>query len=118
MEYLIIFILQFIGIGLHVAQKVREIDKRSLTDTPREVLAIFFQEDWITLFISGLVLVLNLVAHFILENYSTLPATVEYFDLYGFGIAFVLGYAGQRLIYKYLGTAEEMLTKRVNDKLQ
>lgn len=118
MEYLIIIILQAIGVGLHVAQKLREIAKRSLTDTKRDEINTFFQEDWITLFISFLVLCLNLVGHYIIDRYTDLPATIAYYDLYAFGIALVLGYAGQRLIYKYLGQAEEVLTKKVNDKLQ
>jgi hypothetical protein len=34
-----------------------------------------------------------------------------------FGAAFVIGYAGQRLVYKYLGSAEKFLDKKVGDKL-
>ena len=39
------------------------------------------------------------------------------FHLWMFGAAFVIGYAGQRLVYKYLGSAEKFLDKKVGDKL-
>lgn len=117
MEYFLILILQLGGIGLHVFQKVKDIDSRYPDDTLKDVFKIFLREDAITLFASILILILNLVVHYIIGAYTTLPTTIEYYILYAFGIALLLGYAGQRLVYKYLGKAEEVLSKRLDSKL-
>lgn len=116
MEYLIIFVLQSIGIGLHAAQKMLELDKKFPDDSMNDVINMFLREDRITLVISGLVLAFNLVAHYIIDTYTELPLAVEYYPIWAFGISFVLGYAGQRIIYKYLGKAEGALMRKA-DKL-
>ena len=116
MEYLIVFVLQGIGISLSAAQKMLELDKKFPDDKLSDVINLFLREDRITLFISGLILIFNLVAHFIIDFYTELPLTVGYYPLLAFGVSFVLGYAGQRIIYKYLGKAESLLLKKA-DKL-
>lgn len=117
MEYLLIVILQFIGCGLHVAQKVFELDKKFADDSLADVFNEFLKSDRVTLIVSGLVLLLNIVVHYIIDAYTDF-SNIEYYDLYSFAVAFVLGYAGQRLIYKYLGKAEEVLNKKVESRLQ
>jgi TRAP-type uncharacterized transport system fused permease subunit len=119
MEYILITILQILGVGFHAAQKVAIIRTRKPEKKFKEIIQIFWHEDWNTFFVSGLVVVLNLVAHFIVLNYF--PETITEHEWYypvSFGIALVLGYAGQRMIYKYLGTAETFLNKQVADRLE
>ena len=118
MEYLIVFALQVIGIGLHVMQKVAAFDRQYPEKKMREIFITFWEEDWNTVFISALVMCLNLVVHFIIARYAPALTLVNYYHLYAFGGAFVMGYAGQRLIYNYLGTAEKFLDKKVNDTLK
>lgn len=115
MEYFLVVILQLLGIGFHVGQKVLEIDSRSPNDTLEEVFSIFLREDKITLLISGLVLCLNVVGIVITEYYTDLEETYKYFHLTSFAVALVMGYAGQRVIYKYLGKAEDIINKKVDD---
>jgi hypothetical protein len=117
-EYILIIILQLIGVGFHVMQKIGTLGDKFPEKNPSEVWGIFFQEDWNTLIVSLLVLSLNITAHYIVTIYSTVQVTVPYYDLYSFGAALVLGYAGQRVIYKYLGTAEKLLNKKVDNQLQ
>jgi uncharacterized membrane protein len=117
MEYLLIIALQVIGIALHIMQKIGELDDKHPDKPLSEIRVIFWREDYNTVIVSGLVLFLNLIVHFIIASYSTLP-TIDHYHLYAFGTAFVLGYAGQRLIYRYLGTAEKYLGKKVENKLQ
>lgn len=116
MEYLIITALQILGILLQAMWKIHELDKKFVDDTLQDVINTFLRNDRITLMISGLVLLFNLLAHYILEEYTDLHTSIKYYDLIGFGIAFTLGYAGQRIIYKYLGKAENVLMKKA-DKL-
>lgn len=110
MEYLLIILLQLIGIGFHVMQKVISIGDNHPEKTRRQIFDVFFKEDWDTLFVSALVLITHLVAHYIIDTYTPdFRNSVNYYVLYAFGSALVLGYAGQRLIYKWLGSAEKKL---------
>lgn len=118
MEYLIILILQFIGIGFHVMQKVTALDDMHSEKNWKQVFGLFLKHDWDTLIVSGLVIALNIVGHYIVNAYAPeFTASISYYHIWGFMIALILGYGGQRLIYKYLGKAENFLDKKVGDKL-
>ena len=124
MEYLLIIILQLLGIGFHVGQKVLILDKLSPDDTLTDVFRLFWRSDRITVFISGLVLIFNIVAHYIVGVYGeplvTYINSFEYlnYDLCAFALAFSLGYCGQRLVYKWLGRAEIFLDKQIEEKIK
>lgn len=118
MDYLLITILQLIGIGLHVAQKILALDKLSPDDSFREVFILFWKSDRVTMFVSALVLSFNLVAHYIIEIYAHNITQLQNYALWSFGVAFILGYAGQRLIYNYLGKAEKFLDKKIDNRIQ
>lgn len=117
MEYLIIAALQIIGIGLHAFQKIGELDKKYPDLPAKGVINAFWEEDWYTIGVSVLVLLANELFHYIISDYTDLETSVTYYFLYAFGLSFLLGYAGQRLVYKYLGTAEKFLEKKVNEKV-
>lgn len=116
MEYAIVFILQALGISLSATQKMLELDRKFPDDKLSDVINLFLREDRITLMISGIILIFNLVAHYIVDSYTDLPLVVDNYPLWAFGISFVLGYAGQRIVYKYLGKAEGLLMRKA-DKL-
>jgi hypothetical protein len=122
MEYVMILILQLIGIGFHVAQKVNALDKQHPEKTIKEIYGLFFENEWSSLSISALVLVADLMFHFIVGFYFPqlkersfhipyLEVTLPFLAT-SFMAAFVLGYAGQRLAYKYLGKAEQYLSDK------
>jgi hypothetical protein len=118
MEYLLIAVLQFLGVGFHAAQKVAIIRKGFPNKRFNEIISIFWNEDWNTLFVSGLVVILNLVGHYIVLNYA--PGSVtqhEWYYVGSFALALCLGYFGQRKIYQILGTAETFLDKQVESKI-
>ena len=119
MEYLLIIILQLIGIAAHAFQKIAIIRKNHPEKHFNLIVQSFWFEDWNTLAFSVVVgLPLDLVGHYIVLNYG--PDWIikgEYYELSSFGLALLIGYAGQRLIYKYLGTAENYLDKQVANKL-
>lgn len=112
MEYALIILLQAIGICLHVGPKIVELDKKFPDDSFLDVVKQFWNSDKFTLFLSGVIIVLNLTAHYIIAVYTTLPQDVKYYALWSFGIALILGYAGQRIVYTYLGKAEQALIKK------
>ena len=114
MEYTLIIILQLIGIGFHALEKVAELDKKYPQFSMKEVFAAFFNEDWNTLLMSGLVLALNVVTRFIAERYAPQFTGNQTTELWWFGISLVLGYAGQRLVYRFFGSAEKFLNKQAD----
>ena len=116
MEYLIIIVLELLGIGFAVMETVSKLNDE-YKETWLQILGRYIQQDWDTLIRSFLVLLLNLIAHYIVENYTDLFLNDTYYQLIGFALALILGYAGQRLIYKYFGKAEKFLEKKVDDKL-
>lgn len=116
-EFILIAVLEYIGIRLHILQKIIAIDKAHPELTRKEVIDTFHENDSFTIKVSYLVMALNLVAHFIIHVYApALMDTIPYFIIWAFASAFVLGYAGQRLIYKILGTAESVINKKIESK--
>ena len=116
MEYILITICQIIGVGFQVGLKALELDKKFPDDSLSDVFKALWKSDKITLFLSGLIIFANLVIHFIVAEYTDLETVIPNYALYNFGVALVLGYAGQRIVYHYLGKAENVLIKKA-DKL-
>jgi hypothetical protein len=118
MEYVLIVGLQLIGIGFHVGQKVLQLDSNSPDDSLQDVMKVFWRSDRITVFISGLILILNVLAHYIVETYAINITHIVWmgipYIIWSFILALVLGYGGQRILYNYLGKAEKFL----NDKAE
>ena len=124
MEYIIIFTLQLLGIAFHVVQKVNTLDKQYPEKSIKEIYSLFFENEWSSLSVSALVLFADLFFHFIIDSYfpavREMSITVPLINLnmpylaVSFIVAFVLGYGGQRLAYKYLGKAEQYLSDKAN----
>lgn len=118
MEYVLIFFLQALGVGFHVMQKVISLGDKFPTETPRGIFKYFWKEDWDTLAVSGLILMLNLIGHYIAFVKLQLVLKEDwYWQLAPYLLSLIGGYAGQRLIYKWFGSAEKFLDKQVTDKL-
>lgn len=105
-------------------QKLVTIRRKHRKENIRQIFSVFLYEDWNTLLCSMLILALDLVAHFIMHNYTPwvhdmkvgIPLIGEVpFIILTFLFALILGYGGQRIIYKYLGTAEEFITKKAGE---
>lgn len=116
MEYALIITLQLLGIGFHVMQKIVSLGDAFPNEQPFGIVKVFLKQDWDTLIVSFLVLVLNIVAHFIFTYYDAPFTKWDYYIFTSYGISLIFGYAGQRLIYKYFGTAEKYLDKKVTEK--
>ena len=131
MEYVIIFFFQIFGILFHVGQKIAAIRNNNRILKVREVFAIFWHEDWNTLGLSGVVLLFDLFVHFVVDYvnpgfYDQLVSIPLIFNIVwitkyltlSFLLALILGYGGQWLIYKYLGTAVKVAEKLADDKIK
>ena len=117
MDYLLIIALQFIGVSLRSMQTIAGLRMKYPQSNMSTILNSFLYEDWNTLFVSGLVIILNLIVHYILSVTKLDFTNNPYYMLISYGVALVLGYAGQVLVYKWLGTAATRLDKEVTDKL-
>lgn len=102
-----------IGILFHVMQKVRVLRLKFPQLAPIRIWKTFFGEEWDSLIVSFLVwLVYEIWIYLSIVNQFKLPAM---YKMYGIWLlALVLGYCGQRVAYRYLGTAEKVLQKRAD----
>lgn len=122
LEYLFILFAQVIGILFHIGQKIIALDKQYPEKSLLEIRKLFFDNEWASLFVSGVIILAHLFIHGVIsfylpgaeENVIEIPLTniVVPWGLAGVLLAIVFGYAGQRLAYKYLGKAEQYLTDK------
>lgn len=113
MVYFLILFFQFLGISFHVMQKIVSLGDKFPAKKVGEIFSVFWMEDWDTLTISGLIVLLDLGIHFVIFDFLELPMPPEWYYRVGpFALALVLGYAGQRLIYKWFGTAEQFFDRQ------
>ena len=123
MEYLIIIILEFCGVAFSMGTKIAELNKNTTEeDTISHILHTYVRRDFVTIFLSGIVIIMNIVFHYVMELFGTGLATRVFGDLntykvFSFALAFFLGWGGQAFFYKLLGKTEQYLHKRVDEKL-
>lgn len=114
MDYILTSILIILGVGFHVMQKIRILRTKFPEFSPKKIIATFFTEEWDSLIVSFLVWLVYELGIFIpTYNGVKFPFWWEMIGVYV--AALVLGYCGQRVAYKYLGTAEEVLEKKADD---
>ncbi len=116
MDFLLTSLLLLIGIGYHIMQVIKRLRKKYPAMPPADIWAMFKNEEWDSLIVSFLGWVVYELGLFIaIYNGHKLPT---WFDVWGmYVIAIAWGYCGQRLAYKYLGTAEQKLEK-LNDQIK
>lgn len=114
MEYLLIFLLYALGAYFSALEKVAAIRKRNPGYSFRTVSNTYLAEEWNTIMVSGGGLLLMEIFWYIMHKGNVqFPAWVhQYGGVYG--LALVLGYCFQRLIYKFLGTTEKAIENKID----
>lgn len=109
MIYILTIVLFVLGVGYHIMQTVDKLKNKHKEFSFKQIFSVYFNEEWNVLIRSGLVLATYELFLFIISMAEVVMP--EWWEKYlvVYGLAVVLGYAGQRLIYKYLGTAEKTL---------
>jgi len=127
LEYFFILTAQLIGILFHIGQTMISLDKAHPDKTVKEIKKLFFENEWASLFVSGVIILAHIFIHGVIAFY--MPGEEEKllevpftsfaipWGLAGVIIAIIFGYAGQRLAYKYLGKAEQYLSDKA-DKIK
>lgn len=118
MEYIIIIIAQLFGIFFHAYLKVKEIDDRRSDDRFIEVCQVFLRENILSLILSFVILLFTVFIHFVIGYYTDLNDTVPYYDLIGAGLSLILGYQGQRIVYKALNKGADAVDQKLNEKIK
>lgn len=113
MDFILILIFFLIGAGFHIMQKIGALREKFPSLTPKTVWTTFFNEEWNVLIISFLCLLLLESLHFVVtvKEVELGELAKKWWFLYV--LSTLVGYAGQRLIYKYLGSAEAALNRKV-----
>lgn len=113
MIYLLTTAFIIIGVCYHILQKVRALRIQFPLFGASKIWATFFSEEWDTLLASALgYATFEIAVYITLWNKVVLPVWFSNIGVYV--LAAVWGYAGQRLAYKYLGTAESVLSERAD----
>lgn len=115
MDYIFTTLLIVMGVLFHVMQCVRKLRVKFPRLGFRSIWVTFISEEWDSLIVSFFCWIIYQLLLWVMLYNGTEFA--PWFDHYGmYVLAIVWGYAGQRLAYKVLGTAEQILQKKV-DKL-
>lgn len=128
MDYVLIIIFQALGVFFKAGQQIAILKNKYPGLTGKQTVDTYWKEDWNTLIMSGGVLGFNLAVHYVVamldidwsqkfELFGISTTWSSIYLLFSVGIAITLGYKGQDLIYKWLGTAAEKLDKEVSSKL-
>jgi hypothetical protein len=110
MIYLLTTVVFILGVLLHVMIKVTGYKKAFPTLSFGAIWATFLKEEWDSLIVSLIVLIIVEVTIYII-NYVGIVVP-EWMNWGIYVIALVMGYQGQRLAYKFLNTAVDALEKK------
>ena len=118
MEYLIIIVAQIFGILFHNYLKIKQIDDRRPDDTFWEVMSVFYRENILTLILSTIILAFTVFVHAVVIYYTDLRDTFYYYDLSAAGLSLVLGYQGQKIVYKALDKGTAVVDRKLDEKVK
>lgn len=115
-EYILIFVLQIIGVLANALQIAIGLDKEKDDDTFGDVVKSFWNKHRMSVLVSlFVVLPLNIIGHYIIIVYTDLSSTIKYFALYSFGFALVFGYGGQWILYAFLDAMKKRAIEKGED---
>ena len=113
MIYLLTTIVFVLGVMFHVMIKITGYKKTFPTLTIKTIWGVFFKEEWDSLCVSALVLFVTELAIYIINYVGVMIPDWLNWGIYI--IALVMGYQGQRLAYKFLNTATDILEKKADN---
>lgn len=114
-NYFIFIILYIIGAGYSTLKKIGDLRKKFPQLEPRMVWMTYKQEEWNTMIVSVIGLVLIEITYFIMHlNHIVLGGfTGQWWFPYAFVVVF--GYGGDKIAQKALGSAEQALLRKAEN---
>lgn len=123
MEYGLIVVFEFCGILFSVGQKVAALNKQTTQqDTIPHILRTYVRQDFVTIALSGVIIIMNLAFHFVIGEWgggfvTRVFGDIDTYKVFSMAFAFFLGWGGQAFFYRMLGKAELYLHKKTDDIL-
>ncbi len=124
MEYFLIIVLEFCGVAFSMGQKIAELNRKTeASETIPKIIGMYVRMDFVTIFLSGIIIIMNIVFHYIMESYGNGLALrvfgdINTYKVFSMAFAFFLGWGGQAFFYRLLGKTELYLQKKVDDTLK
>src|SRR6187549_2851282 len=118
MDYALVVIAQIFGILFHTWIKIKTIDDRRPDDSFWEVMGVFYVENLLSVILSFVILAFTIFVRFVVELYTTLDETIPYYELINIGLSLILGYQGQKIIYKALDKGTGIVDRKLDEKIK
>lgn len=115
-EYLLILALYGLGAYFSALQKIIGIRTRNPKATMIEVRKTYLEEEWNTILsVMGCLVLVELAWYIIHMNNVKVPAWIHTWGIYA--ISLLAGWCLHRLIFKFLGTTEKAVERKIEDKI-
>ncbi len=111
-EYILITVIYLIGAGFDAMSKVNKVRVKYPDAGFKMVWGTYFKEEWNTLMVTALGLILVLLFWFF-AHYRNIPLPAWINDWGYFALQLLCGYALHRLIFISLGTFESVVAKKI-----
>lgn len=118
MDYVLIVLAQIFGILFHTWLKIKAIDDRRPDDSFWEVMGVFYSENLLSVILSFVILAFTIFLRFVIELHTDLEITVPYYELINIGLSLIIGYQGQKIIYKALDKGTGVVERKLDDKIK
>ena len=106
-----------LGISFQIMGKVATLKSKFPNESIGGIYKHYFKEEWNVLIVSFLVNTMCLIYFWIGDGlFFEEQIGPDYKNQVIFFTMVVIGYAAQRLVYAFLGTAEKTLSKKISDK--
>ena len=124
MDYFLIICFQFVGFCIFQIPALLIIDNKSSSDSLKDVFQAFWEKDRITIIGSGVILFFQEITHLTIWYYD-MPIQNNPVQFWGyefsyvaatFGLALILGFAGQGILYGLLGKTGEFIRTKFGNK--
>lgn len=100
------------GVWFHIMQQIRKL-RAKFPDLPaKEIKNTFLTQEWDVLIVAGMVNALCLFFEYLGAS-KHIGLDADFAELIVAAFMVVIGYAGNRLVYKALGTSEKVLSKKI-----
>lgn len=115
MEYFIIFVVYLCFAGLQIMATIGDLHKKHPALSIGDIWKLYKQEEWNTLIVSGILLIMLLLCRVIVVYYNH-EFTGWLASIWArIGVVAFTAFAGHYLIYKALGTVAKVVESKIEN---
>lgn len=116
LDYFLIFLCYFIGAAYRTLSGIGNLRKKFPDLSASGIKKTYFTEEWNTMIATALGLVAVLLAYFILQYKHVILSGIYGSWWFIYVAALFFGWGGDKIAYKYLGSTEEALNRKIGSK--